>query len=72
VAEASEENRTIVNALLAAAGLRPPAEEVERLAELYEPMRRQLASLYAADVGDVDPASVFRAGEIATNGRYQP
>lgn len=54
----------IVQAMLAAAGLTPPGPEVERLTELYGPMRRQLAMLYAADIGDADPASVFRAGEV--------
>jgi len=58
------ENLTIVQSLLQAAGLQPPPEEVERLAELYGPIRRQLAMIYAADLGDVDPSNVFRAGEI--------
>jgi len=64
VSTVTDENRAIVQALLTAAGLRPPAEEVERLAELYGPIRRQLAMIHAADVGGVDPSNVFRAGEI--------
>lgn len=62
--EATADNVTIVRALLDAAGLQPPPVEVERLAELYGPIRRQIAMIYAADIGDVDPANVFRAGEI--------
>lgn len=61
---ATEENRAIVQAMLTAAGLQPPPEEVERLAELYGPIRKQLAMVHAADVGGVDPSNVFRAGEI--------
>lgn len=53
-----------ITVLLDAAGLRPPPEEVERLAELYGPIRRQLAQIYAAEIGGSDPASVFRAGEV--------
>lgn len=62
--EATSENLAIVRALLDAAGLKPPPEEVDRLAELYGPIRRQLAMVHAADVGDVDPSNVFRAGEV--------
>ncbi|MCC6438563.1 MAG: hypothetical protein IT196_26310 [Acidimicrobiales bacterium] len=62
--EATSENLAIVRALLDAAGLQPPPEEVDRLAELYGPIRRQLAMVHAADVGDVDPSNVFRAGEV--------
>lgn len=58
------ENLTLVQAMLSAAGLQAPPEEVERLAELYGPMRRQLAMIHAADVGDADPAEVFRAAEV--------
>ncbi len=58
------ENLTIVQAMLTASGLQPSVEEVERLAELYGPIRRQLAMIHAADVGDVDPSNVFRAGEL--------
>lgn len=60
----TSEHLAIVRALLDAAGLRPPPEEVDRLAELYGPIRRQLALVHAADVGDADPANVFRAGEV--------
>ena len=59
----SPDNLAIVQAMLSAAGLRPPPEEVERLAELYGPIRKQLAMVHAADLGDADPATVFRAGE---------
>lgn len=58
------EDLVIVNALLDAAGLKPPPEEVDRLGELYGPIRRQLALIYAADISSADPASVFRAGEL--------
>ena len=64
VADPLTQNQVIVQAMLDAAGLAPPASEIERLVQLYGPMRRQLAMLYAADVGDADPASVFRAGEV--------
>lgn len=58
------ENLTLVQAMLDAAGLQAPPEEVERLAELYGPVRRQLAMIHAADVGDADPAEVFLAAEV--------
>jgi hypothetical protein len=54
----------LVPALLAAAGLRPPPQEVERLTELYGGMQRQLAALWALDLDDEGPASVFRAAEV--------
>ena len=63
VPEATAENKLIVESLLAAAGLQPPPEEVARLAQLYGPIRRQLAMIHAAPVGDVDRATVFRAGQ---------
>ncbi|MEZ5265286.1 MAG: hypothetical protein AB7O92_33940 [Acidimicrobiia bacterium] len=62
--EATNDNAPIVRALLDAAGLQPPPEEVDRLVELYGPIRRQLAMIHAADVGGVDPSNVFRAGEL--------
>jgi len=58
----------VVRALMDAAGLEPPVDEIERLADLYGPMRRQLAAIHAVDVGDADPAVVFRAGEILGSG----
>lgn len=58
------ENLTLVQAMLDAAGLQAPPEEVERLAELYGPVRRQLAMIHAADVGDADPAEVFLAADV--------
>ncbi len=64
VPSVTAENLTIVQALLDASGLQPPPEEVERLAELYGPIRRQLAMIHAADVGNVDPSNVFRSGDI--------
>jgi hypothetical protein len=64
VTETSPENLALVQAMLSAAGLQPPPEEVERLADLYGPMRRQLAMIHRADVGDADPAEVFRAAEV--------
>ena len=67
--EPTPDNLAIVRAALDAAGLRPPAEEVERLAELYGPIRKQLAMVHAADLGDADPAPVFRAAEIGERGR---
>ena len=62
--ETTPDNLTLVQAMLSAAGLQPPPEEVKRLAELYGPMRRQLAMIHAAEVGDADPAEVFRAAEV--------
>ena len=64
MAEGLTQNQVIVQAMLDAAGLAPPAAEVDRLVQLYGPMRRQLSMLYDADIGDADPASVFRAGEL--------
>lgn len=60
----SPENLVLVQALLNAAGLQPPQQEVERLAELYGPLRRQLTMIHSADVDDADPAEVFHAGEV--------
>lgn len=67
MSDINEENRAIVVALLTAAGLSAPPEEIDRLAELYRSLRRQLAMVHAADVGDVDPCNVFRAGDVGAN-----
>lgn len=66
MSDINAENRVIVVALLAAAGLSAPPEEIDRLTELYRSIRRQLAMVHAADVGQADPSNVFRAGEVGT------
>jgi len=63
--------RAEVSALLRAAGVDPPASEVDRLAGLYPGLRRSLDRFHAVDVGDEVTAAVFRAappdltGEVA-------
>lgn len=64
MSEPTAENRAIVVSLLTAAGLSAPPEEIDRLAELYRSMRRQLAMIHAADVGNADPSNVFRAADV--------
>lgn len=56
-----EEARVTVVALLGAAGVDPPPEEVDRLAALYPGLRRSLDRYHAIDVGDEVTAAVFRA-----------
>ncbi len=50
-----------VRALLEGAGLVPPEDEVERLAELYPGIRKSIDRFYAVDAGDEVMAAVFRA-----------
>ena len=52
-------------ARLAAAGVDPPDEEVDRLAGLYPGLRRTIDRFHAIDVGDEVTAAVFRASEAA-------
>jgi hypothetical protein len=52
-----------VRVLLNAAGLNPPAAEVERLAKLYPGLRRSVDRFYDIEVGDEVPAAVFRAAD---------
>ena len=61
--EIDPEARQQVAALLTAAGLDPPDEEIERLAALYPGLRRSIDRFHALDVGDEVPAAVFRAAE---------
>jgi hypothetical protein len=51
-----------VAALMKAAGLNPPADELERLAGLYPGLRAAADRFHRCDVGDEVPAAVFRAG----------
>ena len=53
-----------VGVLLAAAGLDPPEEEVERLASLYPALRRTIERFHAVDAVDDVMAAVFRADEV--------
>jgi len=55
-------------ALLAAAGLDPPEDEIDRLAALYPGLRRSLDRFHAVDAGDEVAAAVFRAAETGTDG----
>lgn len=52
-----------VQALLGANGLRPPDDEVERLARLYPGLRRTVDQFHEIDAGDEVMAAVFRAEE---------
>lgn len=58
-----------VRALLAAAGLSPPDDEVERLAGLYPGLRSTADRFHAIDAGDAVQAAVFRAGPTNTADR---
>ncbi|MEM7273298.1 MAG: hypothetical protein AAF547_09485 [Actinomycetota bacterium] len=58
-----------VRALLAAAGLQPPDDEIARLAELYPDLRRRIDRFHAIDVGDEVAAAVFRADGGGEAGR---
>lgn len=62
-------NVRTVWALLAAAGLSPPDDEVERLAGLYPGLRRTADRFHAIDAGDAVQAAVLRAGVPATASR---
>ncbi|MFN0030335.1 MAG: hypothetical protein ACKV2O_24540 [Acidimicrobiales bacterium] len=64
MSDTTTENRAIVVALLTAAGLSAPPEEIDRLTQLYRSLRRQLAMVHAANVGDADPSNVFRAADV--------
>lgn len=65
VSENERDDRQAVATLLAAAGLSPPPEEVDRLAGLYPGLRRSLDRFHAVDAGDEVTAAVFRAGETS-------
>ena len=57
-------DRETTAALLAAAGVTVPDEEVERLSGLYGGIRRTVERFHAVDVGDEVPAAIFRAGDV--------
>ncbi len=59
----TDENLQTVRALLGAAGLTPPEEEVERLAGLYPGLRKSIDRFHDIDVGDEVTAAVFRADD---------
>ena len=52
-----------VQVLLAANGLQPPDDEVERLARLYPGLRRTVDRFHEIDAGDEVMAAVFHADE---------
>lgn len=54
-----------VRVLLAASGLHPPEDEVERLARLYPGVRATVDRFHSIDVGDEVTAAVFRADATA-------
>jgi hypothetical protein len=56
-----DEELQTVRTLLTAAGLNPPADEIERLAGLYPALRRSLDRFHRIDAGDEVTAAVFRA-----------
>lgn len=53
---------TAVRALLGAAGLDPPEDDLRSLTAMYADVRLQLAALWAVELGEVDPATVYRPG----------
>lgn len=55
------EGQAIVRALLAAAGLDIPEDEIGRLAQMYPGLRRSVDRYYDVPVGDEVTAAVFRA-----------
>lgn len=57
----ADEDVQTVRTLLAAAGLQPPDDEVERLARLYPGLRRSVDRFHEIDTGDEVTAAVFRA-----------
>jgi hypothetical protein len=57
------EDEMIVRALLAAAGLDIPDDEVGRLAQMYPGLRRSVDRYYEVPVGDEVTAAVFRADD---------
>jgi hypothetical protein len=56
----------IVTALLAAAGLRPPPEELTILTSLYVRFARERAALARIDFGPSEPATTFALEPPAT------
>lgn len=63
--EGQIDDAATVRALLAAAGLAIPDEELERLARLYPGLRRSVDRYYDVPVGDEVMAAVYRAAESA-------
>ena len=57
------EDEAIVRALLTAAGLDIPDDEVGRLAQLYPSLRRSVDRYYEVPAGDEVTAAVFRADD---------
>jgi hypothetical protein len=56
-----DDDAATVRHLLAAAGLHPPDEDLRSLTSQYGDVRRQLAEMWAVDVGEEEPATVYRA-----------
>lgn len=50
-----------VRHLLAAAGLHPPEEDLRTLIAQYGDVRRRLEAMWAVDVGEDEPATIYRA-----------
>ncbi len=68
MSDSNDQVAETVRGLLAASGLHPPDDEVERLARLYPGVRKSIERFHQIDVGDEVTAAVFRAdlnGEIA-------
>ena len=64
VDETGESARITVGALLSAAGIDVPAEECDRLSQLYPALRRSADRFYSVEAGDEVPAAIYRAGEL--------
>jgi hypothetical protein len=52
-----------VRALLEMAGVEPTEEEVTTLVDAFPDLRMRIERLWAADLGESEPALVFRAAE---------
>lgn len=61
--DGADEDDTTVRALLGAAGLDVPDDEVERLTKLYPGLRRSVDRYYRVPVGDEVMAAVYRADD---------
>jgi hypothetical protein len=57
-------DRETVEALLQAAGVRPPEDEIERLAQLYPGLRASVDRFHEVATGDEVQAAVYRAADL--------
>jgi hypothetical protein len=57
----ADDDGVVVKHLLAAVGIHPSDEDLRTLTRQYGDIRRQLADLWALDVGEDEPATTYRA-----------